>query len=144
MSVYGEIKFSCPYSSHQNAKPMLCTKICRIGQHFAKSLPLHTDTTGNVQLQRVWGDCSASNMQFMFFHRESYFIQTVPTLSDIGRPTVQINISPFGSHKQRCVQKSSAPEGPYFVERQPNYRHTRSQTFHVNYPVQRKSYQKTI
>ena len=54
----------------------------------------------------------------MFFHCESYFIQTVPPLSDIGRPTVQINISPYGSHKQRCVQKSSAQDGLCFVERQ--------------------------
>ena len=65
----------------------------------------------------------------MFFHCESYFIQTVPPLGDIGRPTVQINITPFGSHKQRCVQKSSAQEGLCFVETQLNYRHTRSQIF---------------
>lgn len=66
------------------------------------------------------------------------------TLSDIGRPTVQINRTPSGSHKQRCVQKSSAQEGLCFVKRQLNY-HTRSLTFHgVNYPAQRKSYQNYI
>jgi hypothetical protein len=54
----------------------------------------------------------------MFFHCKSYFIQTVPPLSDIGRPTVQINITPFGPHKQWCVQKSAAQEGLCFVKRQ--------------------------